>query len=153
MRPRGAMRIRARVCAAVTLAWALASAAHATDVAYWQPYQSDDHTYLLCAFDGSRPAEVQGFAKAAAAELLGGAAFESDGRFGGSLRVGGAGGKRSHGDASSQGNQGDAGSQGSQGGLRIVPTAVFPAATWRSKRGSSSRVIRRSKAASSSAAR
>ncbi len=66
------------------------ASATATDTAFWKPYASDTHTYALIHFDATAPLSGEGKLDGAG-ERAGGAAQETEGRFGGGLRVGDGG--------------------------------------------------------------
>ncbi|MFW6107320.1 MAG: glycoside hydrolase domain-containing protein [bacterium] len=70
-----------------------AGAGHATDVGFWHRYSgADERTYLLLSFDdGEAPTGEAGVKEA---ELLGDATREPGGKFGGALRLRGAGAVR-----------------------------------------------------------
>ncbi len=76
----------------VVLAIALLSpfAGQATDTAFWQPYASDEKTYALIHFDEPAPLAAGGKG-AGEGTLTGGAQLTPDGKFGGALRLDGAG--------------------------------------------------------------
>ncbi len=67
-----------------------ASAAWATDTAFWERYVPDEHTYALIRFEGGKEPDGQGKALGAGV-LHGDAAVAGEGPFDGALRVAGEG--------------------------------------------------------------
>jgi hypothetical protein len=76
---------------ALAVLWALAPLTQlfATQTAFWRPYQADEATHLLMHFDEPDFAKAEG--EGGQAELVGDAARAAEGRFGGALRLSGAG--------------------------------------------------------------
>jgi hypothetical protein len=86
----------ASVCLAL-----VAAPASATDTAFWQPYaHANEETYALFSFDDPLLRNAEG--KIAAIDVLGEAAADPAGKFGGALRI------------------------GSKGALKATPSAIFP---------------------------
>lgn len=80
------------------IAWSVAglvlgtSLASATQTAFWRPYQGDPQTYGLFHFDD--PSLVQAEGPIGGAQVIGQAAYEAAGKFGGALRLQGHGAVR-----------------------------------------------------------
>lgn len=71
------------------MGWGVRRAVRGRGTAFWKPYKPDRYTYALFHFDTEKLVGAEG--KISSGQILGGAQFSADGKFGGALSLGGRG--------------------------------------------------------------